>query len=517
MRKRITELVAVGVLACGLAGLPGILGCSGGSPSDGGSWEPRPALEPGAIAQAPADLVIAGDARDWPQGAAFVADGDYLYFRVQTEPGPDGPQPIQASSESLVFLLDADANTETGAVADGPGPASTLGVDLEVHFSPAAGVTDNRNGVAVFSNTSEGRVSIGHAAIGLLASPTYAATEHEGRIARYLPELGLPEEGLRSAGRVRGMWVLYGREGDVVGWSDPFDADLPPARGERKLADVNVPEKTDGALRVASYNVLFGSPVQKASPFAAVIGAIEPDVILFQEWTAEDAGAIRGWLGAMLPGERPWRVTTGAAWGVALASRYPMRPFGPTNLPGPERNDDGSVRPVRFLGAIVESPAGPVAVVTVHLRCCGSAQGEEEDIRQAEARLINEAIRQGLEDNPDVVALVVGGDLNLVGARAPLEILSEGLDADGSALEAAYTRTLGDNAVYTWWDAENRFPPGRLDWLLYGQAWSEAVRAFSLDTQRLADGPLAEAGLYRDDSRASDHLPLVLDIRPRTD
>ncbi|MEM9064375.1 MAG: endonuclease/exonuclease/phosphatase family protein [Planctomycetota bacterium] len=470
---------------------------------------------PSRPATAPGNIVIDGDPSEWPDGEAFLADADYLYFRVRSQAGPEGPQPIQASPESLVLLLDTDGRDRTGATVQDPPDASGLGVDLEIHFSPAAGVSEHRNGVAIYTNTSEGRTPVTNGEIGLLASPTFAATEHEGRIARFMPGLGLPEAGLRSSGRVRGMFILRDREGEIAGWSDPFDVDVPQARGARALSTATIPERPGNALRVMSYNVLFASPVRNSGPFAGVINAIDPDVILFQEWTAEDAGSVRGWLGAMVPGEPAWNVMTGAGWGVALASRFPMRPFGPTNLPGPSRNDDGSQRAVNFLGAIIESPVGPVAVVTVHLKCCGGSTGPEEDTRRAEARRINDALVLALEQNPDVVGLVVGGDMNLVGSRLPIDIIGSGLDADGSSLEAAYTRVLGDDAVYTWYESDNRFPPGRLDWLLYGEAYSEAINAFALDTQRLADGPLAQSGLYRDDSRASDHLPLVVDVRPR--
>jgi len=76
---------------------------------------------------------------------------------------------------------------------------------------------------------------------------------------------------------------------------------------------------------------------------------------------------------------------------------------------------------------------------------------------------------------------------------------------------------LGDRAAYTWIQPWSRFSPGRLDWLLYDGSQATAARAFALDVPRLDDAARTAAGLERDDGAASDHLPLVLDLRPGRD
>jgi len=73
---------------------------------------------------------------------------------------------------------------------------------------------------------------------------------------------------------------------------------------------------------------------------------------------------------------------------------------------------------------------------------------------------------------------------------------------------------LGDNAMYTWFDAGNAFTPGRLDYLLYSDAVAEAVNSFVLDTGVMSEAALARVGLDADDTSNSDHLPVVLDVRP---
>jgi hypothetical protein len=50
---------------------------------------------------------------------------------------------------------------------------------------------------------------------------------------------------------------------------------------------------------------------------------------------------------------------------------------------------------------------------------------------------------------------------------------------------------------------------------VYSDANADAVTTVVLDTARLSDASLARLGLDRADSQASDHLPIIVDIRPR--
>jgi endonuclease/exonuclease/phosphatase family metal-dependent hydrolase len=112
----------------------------------------------------------------------------------------------------------------------------------------------------------------------------------------------------------------------------------------------------------------------------------------------------------------------------------------------------------------------------------------------------------------DIDAAIIGGDLNLVGTRGPLEILRDGLGSDGSDFAPASTGVIGDTAIYTWRDDRSYFGPGRLDWFVTGE--STTVQAFALDTRLIDADRLAMWGLYPDDSAVSDHLPVVVDLKP---
>lgn len=166
------------------------------------------------------------------------------------------------------------------------------------------------------------------------------------------------------------------------------------------------------------------------------------------------------------------------------------------------------------MGALIDSPMGYLAASSVHLKCCGSSGSAEDQARISEAGAINRSLTEALEVEP-VAMRVIAGDLNLVGSRPPIDVLRSGLDADGSDLEIADARVLGDQAYHTWREDGNAFTPGRLDYMLVGEGGARVVRSFVLDARVLSDAALGAAGLDRSDADASDHLPMVVDLQPR--
>ena len=72
---------------------------------------------------------------------------------------------------------------------------------------------------------------------------------------------------------------------------------------------------------------------------------------------------------------------------------------------------------------------------------------------------------------------------------------------------------LGDpELVYTFGREGLR---SRLDYLTYSDHALQVANAFVLDTGLLDRSSLRAAGLQADDSKASDHLPVVVDLVPR--
>jgi len=353
-----------------------------------------------------------------------------------------------------------------------------------------------------------------HEALDLVFAPTYAARDFELRVSRRVR--GRP--GLSAAladGTVSARLIGVGGDGSLR-WSKSLGSvDLPPLAPVPERFRATIPGRPDDAVRVVSWNVRFATPQRRPAPFARVLHALAPDVVLVQEWEKATASELRAWFETHLGGV--WHAVDSAGWGVAVVARGPLERLGPARIERPEDAPADRFRPdqaLRLSAAIVQTRLGPLAAASMHLKCCGPAGGPQDRARIAEARAIRATLRRALAalGGGGPVVRVIGGDLNLVGSRTPLDVLRRGLAAGGGDLAIARTDVLGDRALYTWRGAGSRYSPGRLDFLLYGGA--EEVAAFVVDPSRLPDGVLASSGLRRDDAAASDHLALVLDVRP---
>lgn len=459
-------------------------------------------------------IVIDGEFNDWPAGRSIVGDEDFVYFRVRVE--GSAPMPLSAMPETLSLVLDADGDARTGVRMPSPAEASGLGVDLMVEFSPgeSAGGVGRGARVVAFDAAGATRTEIPHTAARPVAAPTHASSEFEIRIDRHSEQGRRFERGLGArGGTVTGMFVLTDASGTTVGWSDPESARLPERRSGEPRSDALVPTKPQGAVRVVSYNVLRGALVGNPQPFARMIQVLDPDVILFQEWDATPASAA-GWMTATVTGKPSWNARAGEG-GVLIVSPWPIEALGPDFYVLPPDSPAAGNRPgVRFVSGLVRTPAGDVAVGSGHLKCCGTA-GSSEDVRRiAEAGAINGQLMPAMSAGGPTMR-VIGGDMNLVGTRTPLDLIRAGLDVDGSELEVVQPRILGDGAFFTWRDDTSTFPPSRLDFLMVGESGARVINAFVLDTSRLSDRALATMGLDRGDSASSDHLPVVVDLIPR--
>lgn len=452
-------------------------------------------------------ILVDGEFTDWPAGKWIVADSDYVYFRVRVE---GGTMPLQAANQSLALWLDADGDASTGAKMPQPPEASRLGVDLAIEFSPITpeGGVGRGSRVVAFDVAGGERTEFNHPAIGLSSGPTFATDEFEVRIERHSELAKRFAKGLGSrGGTISAMFVLTDATGTQVGWSDPDTATLPPAsKGGEPRAQALVPAKAAGSIRVMSYNVLKSSLVANPQPFARIFQVVKPDVVLLQEWET-DAASAAAWFTSTVGGT--WQARAGHQ-GVVVVTPHSLAPIGPDTLVIPE---PPSGRPeVRFIGAAITTPAGVIDVGSLHLKCCGTAGSSEDIRRDAEAKAINAAMKSAMAGTN---LRVIGGDFNLVGSRAPLDDIRADLDTDGSELSIAPTRVLGDGTIITWTDDKSEFPPGRLDYIVYSDAAAELTTAFVLDTRHLSDRALATMGLNRDDTAASDHLPVVVDVRAR--
>ncbi|USN97926.1 MAG: endonuclease/exonuclease/phosphatase family protein [Phycisphaeraceae bacterium] len=491
-------------------------------------------------------VAIDGDLREWGHGVVTSADGDSLYFRFS----PGEEMTLQATNETTRLVFDLDNDPSTGKQLVGPPDVGTLGVDLEVLFSPplseidpevARRVIDRRiqrgQPASAFTGGMEAFVYSGgvltrhkHGDIGFLAGPTYAAKYFEARIDRHAPTLA--GTGIDLAGSARGIVLVTGGNGEVLRYSDPMVFTMPDLAAPQAV-EVGLPAQPEGTIRVMSMNVLHGKPIENPEPFARLIKAIKPDVILLQEADDMTNESLESWLSeyvGVLPSKHAWAAGVQGleggvgSWdaaaapdlGVAIATPHLVtREFAePVVIADPETGRD---RTVRAVFAQVSTPRGDVLACSTHLKCCGSAGSREDEIRITEVGAINRryaeiAAALASESGENEEARLIGGDMNLVGSRAPIDLLARGLGDHGRDLQPAPTPALGTNAWYTWRDDSNEFGPGRLDWILIGDA--KVVQSFSLDTRLIDPAVLAECGIEPGDGAVSDHLPVVVDLKP---
>lgn len=472
-----------------------------------------------ALRSGPLSPVIDGDLGEWPEGTLLRADGHDLFVRVSLP----GEITLQAAPYSLGLLLDVDGDPSTGSGLDGvQGDTSDAGAELAVVFSPpgvsSRSVGRGNEGVAALLLPDRGQdraaEPVPHADLDLVFSPTYAAKDFEVRLSRR--PRGQPElAAALTEGRVSARLVGVDRE-DSLAWSKPLGTvELPSLGAEGPRVAARLPARPPDAIRIVSWNVLFATPMREPKPFARILRALDPDVVLVQEWERADAARLRTWFEEHVSGQ--WHALDSPGWGVAVISRGPLERLGPARVERPAEAPPDTFRPdqsLRLAAAVVETRLGPIAVASMHLKCCGPAGGLQDRARIAEAGRIRQTLADALEALGEArpTVRVFGGDLNLVGSREPLDVLKGGLARDGRDLEVARIEVLGDRALYTWRGVGSRYSPGRLDFLTFGGA--SAAGAYAVDTARLSQEVRAAAGLEADDSAASDHLALVLDVRP---
>ena len=452
--------------------------------------------------------VIDGDFSDWPAGVTVSSDGDDVRLLLSLP----AARTIQGLRTTAALRIDIDGDESTGDPFGG-----NKGIDLSVVFSPpfrdAVG-----NGTAVFVHTAEGTARVKPAAIGLVVAPSHASDTYEIRLSR-TAVIGEDDiETFPAPGELRWWLTPLNPDGDTTGvWSSGSGAIAPGT--ETKLADVTLPDTPENAVRIATINVLWASPMIEPAPFSRVMNAIDADVWLIQEWDIRErdqprlpVAAIEEWLETRLEPASDWTVFAGDQRGVVVASRLPLVPARPGELKVTAIGDRRAMieRSVRYVSAIAETPVGKLLLASVHLKCCGTAGGDEDRQRIAESIVVNtalaEAVRQSSADG-----VVIGGDFNLVGSPMPLAIIKNGVDPDGGNLVESSARVLGDDAVYTHANPNGRFVSGRLDYMLSSPSSLRVAGSWIFDTAKLSDESLSAMGVMRGDSAATDHRPIVID------
>jgi len=448
-------------------------------------------------------LVLDGEFNDWNGINSAKADSRYIYLNFS--PKNDSPQPIQAAPYSTRIRFDVDQNPRTGRpmgwmslTADIQQPQ---GVDLLIELSPKneLGSIGIGSAVTLYKDKQDAKF-LGHADLGFMFLPTFASTQYEARIDRLAPGAQL----LRKQGLIT-IVIDQVDENERFLWSTTMQIELPEIDETPADKSAIVPTKPADSVRVMSSNVLFSSPLEEPDSFKRVLSAIDPDVILYQEWFNTPVDQVQGWL----------NTNTGSGWqvhmtdpksGVAIATRNKILKTYDSILPA-----SGSGRPARAVAALIDTDTGELLAISIHLKCCGSAGSEEDAKRIAQAQAINSFVRSVHKNHPNS-KVVIAGDFNLVGSYIPMAMMVDSLGVDGRDLTPVPAKLIGDDSMVTWNDEKSRFSPGRLDWMLIDESMSAAQNAFVLDTRALSEKALQQLKLDANDSKSSDHLPIVIDL-----
>ncbi|MFG0331152.1 MAG: endonuclease/exonuclease/phosphatase family protein [Phycisphaerales bacterium] len=437
----------------------------------------------------------------------LAADRDWLYIRFETG-AETNLQALPGASIALFF--DSDDRVSTGVEVVGLSDAAPLaGADLILRFSPRTDSGVFRGWNAAMIHEDDSLTAFNPYDLHAIAAPTHASREFEMRIRRGASTTAIDRLLLNRD--AMGLKIVAMDDG-----GSPYDetpairAAFPAATRftatDGKEIDLSRSGRTD--LRLMSWNVEKGALFESPDAFARVFQAIRPDVICFQELgdAVDLEEQLAEWLGVHLPGE--WELQIDAEGAVGIATRRTALPMRVSR-----RVSTVTGRTLRAVPLLVAADGRRLLITSVHFTCCGAAGDERDAARIGEAKAVHQMLRRlRYLHNPSGV--VIMGDFNLVGSREPLDTLVTLNDLNASDLLDVAPKVTGDETNVTWRNPEESFPPGRLDFALVSDATLQVTRAFVLDTSKLSDEVLEQYGLESTDTTiASDHLPLVVDIR----
>jgi hypothetical protein len=527
--------------------LPLLAACGGDAPAPN---------RDGPFAASSAVVLLDGELDEWTEVPPLIEDPsdaetagiDIRWVRALDDPGWfyfafDADQEVNAQRMpgALYFLIDADADTGTGGDVYG-----MPGTDLVVEISRVDDPDDEPRGLGA-GLKPVGPEGIGDVispyALDVVLAPTWSAPRFEWRIRRDGASDGsLPALGNRI--RVRLVYVEGRTVRDETEIAEYTFATGPATPGPAEGAAERLAHR-EGSVRVAQLNVSSRSFTGNPDGFSRLLSTVEPDVLLLDELPRgidEDQLAdffARPPMAAL----GSWTFVLGQSGGgqrAAIATRG--LPIRPAQRLLDVRHPDGSLDGVRATlpeeahallereeesgvpasGAWISLPGGDVLFVVVDLQSRGFIDSPEDVLRAAQARAVRlrvtEEIRAFTADSGSGAepAVVIGGDLNMVGSRVPMRLLSTRLYSDETVLSPVDAERIGERTLTTWRDARQPFLPGRLDFLLLPSTKLAVENAFVFATEDLGDDLLGTLGLERELSASiADHLVVVADVRVR--
>lgn len=447
---------------------------------------------------------------------------------------------LQGLDGVLSLIVDADGDASTGTTT-----AGVSGADFAIDFSPRRPDGSTGPGVGLRLLAEPSALVTPYDA-GVSAMPSYASRLFEIRIERGRGLAGGPP--IFYGSQWRGRLAFADASQRVRDETAIFSAVLPPPQASavdgddpQRASSISPLARNPEAFRIVGWNVSRRAIFERTDRFTDPLSALDADILALDEITGERGSSemqpILDRIGP--PGRAPWQMVFGEGGGLqrgVIASRSPLQlvpelqrvAYPPASLDALKQRFpssdvareliDAAKDGLAAVGASVVVHDRRLLVVTVDLRCCGRLGSFEDELRKVETETVRKAVRAA-RSRTRFDGVIVIGDFNLVGARSPLEALARGLDVNGSALRVAPALQLDGRTAATWRDTNPRvrgpiFTPSRLDYLLYGDAPLRLDRTFIFDTEDLTAGWLMTHHLRADDTReASDHLPLVADLR----
>ena len=473
-------------------------------------------------------------------GAVFVQD-DPRFIHLLIDLGDTVT--AQGMTGTVEVVLDGDGDSGTGWSYGG-----VEGADLAIVLSRQRDPAAERRGVGVGVRQVDGRDPHdieNAAAVGLLVSPTHSSDRFEVRLDRgALGDWSGRRPGSGGNGHIVGR-LRYLHADVLVDETPVFTHALVTAPGgDPPLLGADALARTPNALRVVTWNVSDGNFRDHPEAFRRVLTALDPDVVLLDEVYAEvtlaDLARFANDLGSGQGSSWHWWLAQGGGRQRTAVGARAMELRGEAGLARIDHAPGALERWLREVGDEPEAPRmAPPAVlaraeaggglsatgawvtvgerailfVPVDLQSAGHDGSPRDRLRELQARTLNQAVAAALATRPDA-ALVIGGDLNLVGSARPLEELRSGLGIGGGDLSVARLERLRDRSLATWRSTYPRdpFSPGRLDYVLYRGSVLQVERAFVFDAADLSPAAREQLRIRESDTLQSDHLPLVVDF-----
>ncbi|HEX2211849.1 MAG TPA: endonuclease/exonuclease/phosphatase family protein [Longimicrobium sp.] len=434
---------------------------------------------------------------------------------------------LQGLPGTLVLMLDWTSPDE-GWEAHG-----MRGVDATLEFSPTFPQGGGlRGGIGVrMMDSAGGRAELVTANVaGVITAPTHASERFEMRIARG----GVIPAELPMTARL----VALNRDGRVVDETETFaihpgaPRPRPTPPGSGAADPLARAPGTD--VRVVSWNVGREDLFRQPDAFGIILRALAPDLLVLDEVAGgHSAEEVEALLNRVVPDARPWRAVYGVSGGSqrgVIATRgaaplivppfdrivpYPDSLLASVPADAPAQMRAGAERRmadgVPTLGAVVQVGGRRMLAVTMDLESGGAPGGPQDRLRRMEATAIRAATENALREAGPLDGWLIAGDLNLVSARDPLRILV-GTGMAGGELAVAFPLRLDGASATTWDNPVEPFTPGRLDYLLHPPSLAVAG-GFVFSSTDLAPRWRERYGMTEETSRATDHLPVVTDLR----